>query len=69
MGDEEEIELLESQIKGYYHQYLHVITPLIIALEELDEEYPVEILNEIRAIQTCDNGLLQIFVFIVSFSR
>lgn len=51
MGDEKEIELLESQIKGYYHQYLHVITPLIIALEELDEEYPVEILNEIRAIQ------------------
>lgn len=41
-----------SQISNIYAAYLNVISPLVIQLENLDGEFPVEILNEVRSIFT-----------------
>ncbi len=46
------LEELDSREKGIYNYYSELIAPLIGMLEVVDEEYPVEILNEIRAIFT-----------------
>ena len=42
----------EHRIQELYKQYLDVVCPFIIELETEDGEFPVEILNEIRAITT-----------------
>lgn len=42
----------ESRIKNVFEQYINVVSPYIVQLEVLDSEYPVEILNEIRAVMT-----------------
>ena len=39
----------EIRIAKIYQSYLHEITPFIILIETIDEEYPSEILNELRA--------------------
>lgn len=43
---------INSDIITIYQTYLNTIAPFIIQLETLDGEFPVEILNEIRAIFT-----------------
>lgn len=43
---------LNIRIHQIYETYLTVISPFIIQLEILDSEYPVEIMNELRAILT-----------------
>lgn len=43
---------LEDKEKNIHVQYLDIISPLIGVLEVEDQEYPVEILNEIRAMFT-----------------
>jgi len=43
---------LNSRIKNIYQQHLEVISPLMMQLEIYDAAFPVEILNEIRAIFT-----------------
>lgn len=42
----------EERIKGIYNSYIKDITPFIVSIETFDNEYPVEIINEIRAIFT-----------------
>ncbi|MCM1226181.1 MAG: hypothetical protein NC320_01990 [Clostridium sp.] len=44
--------ITDNNVKGIFETYLNVISPFIIQLEVLDHEFPVEILNEIRAIFT-----------------
>lgn len=48
------IELIDltDDINEIYSQYLNVICPFIVALETDDTEFPIEILNEIRALTT-----------------
>lgn len=41
-----------EKIVAIYDAYANVIAPFIVQLEALDGEFPVEILNEIRAIFT-----------------
>ena len=41
-----------DEIKEIFKLYLEVVCPYIIELESLDEEFPVEILNEIRGVTT-----------------
>lgn len=43
---------LENMTKSIYQSYLDIIAPFIIQLEILDNEFPIEIMNEIRAIFT-----------------
>lgn len=43
---------LDNNVISIYETHLNVIAPLIIQLETLDGEYPIEVLNEIRAIFT-----------------
>ena len=43
---------MDDRVKEIFNTYLNVISPLIVQLEVLDNEFPVEILNEIRAIFT-----------------
>lgn len=43
---------IEERITNIYRVYIEEITPFIVSLEVLDGEYPVEIINEIRAIFT-----------------
>ena len=45
-------ESLESRIKEAYRKYSEIISPFIVFLETEDEEFPVEIINEIRAFTT-----------------
>lgn len=42
----------ELRIREIHRQYIEIICPFIIELETDDCEYPVEIMNEIRAIET-----------------
>lgn len=42
----------ELRIREIHRQYLEIVCPFIIELETDDCEYPVEIMNEIRAIET-----------------
>lgn len=44
--------LMDSEVKGIFDTYLNVISPFVVQLEVLDDEFPVEILNEIRSIFT-----------------
>lgn len=44
--------LSDERITVIYNTYLSVIAPFIIQLEVLDGEFPIEILNEVRAIFT-----------------
>lgn len=41
-----------EEIVEIYDVYVNIIAPFIVQLEALDGEFPVEILNEIRAIFT-----------------
>lgn len=41
-----------TKIVEIYDAYINIISPFILQLESLDGEFPVEILNEIRAIFT-----------------
>lgn len=43
---------INNSINSIYHTYLNTIAPSVVQLEILDGEFPVEILNEIRAIFT-----------------
>lgn len=43
---------MDSNVTGIFNAYLKVISPFIVQLEVLDNKFPVEILNEIRAIFT-----------------
>ena len=43
-------ETYDQRIKEIHHQYKNVISPFIMQLEVLDGLYPIEILNEIRAV-------------------
>ena len=45
-------ENYNKQINEIHSQYLHTISPLIMSIEVLDGEFPIEILNEIRSIFT-----------------
>lgn len=47
-----EREDLDRRVDEIYKNYVEVIAPFIIQLEVLDGEFPVEMLNEIRAIFT-----------------
>ena len=40
----------EDRINEIHHKYINIISPFIMQLEVLDGEYPVEIINEIRAV-------------------
>ena len=42
----------DERVKDIYKNYIEVICPYILQLELLDNEFPIEILNEIRAIFT-----------------
>ena len=42
----------EERVKAVYKNYIGVICPYILQCELLDNEFPIEILNEIRAIFT-----------------
>ena len=42
----------EERVKDIYKNYIEIICPYIIQCELLDNEFPIEILNEIRAIFT-----------------
>jgi hypothetical protein len=48
----ESLSALEKRVNEIYKQYIEVICPYVIEIELLDNEFPVEILNEIRAIFT-----------------
>lgn len=52
MHGTKEREDLDNRIDRIYESYVDVIAPFIIQLEVLDGEFPVEMLNEIRAIFT-----------------
>jgi hypothetical protein len=43
---------IETRAKEIYKEYLNVICPYIVQIELLEGKFPVEILNEIRAIFT-----------------
>ena len=63
------IDECEQKIINIYHAYLNEITPFIVLLETVDNEYPSEILNELRAAFT---HLARYYEFIgedVSFSN
>ncbi|MDY6329440.1 MAG: hypothetical protein SPL51_08140 [Lachnospiraceae bacterium] len=45
-------ELLLNREKEIYEKYQNIVTPYIMELEVRDSEYPIEIMNEIRAIFT-----------------
>ena len=43
-------EAVNNRINEIHDKYTHIISPFIMQLEVLDGEYPVEIINEIRAV-------------------
>ena len=43
---------VEDRIFSIGKQYHNVISPLVNELEVMDEEYPIEIFNELRAVMT-----------------
>jgi len=50
------MQILEKEyndrINEIHYKYVSIISPFIMQIEVLDGEYPVEILNEIRAVFT-----------------
>jgi hypothetical protein len=49
---DEQMEIYASRVISIYNQYMNIISPMIDLLEVLDGEYPIEIMNEIRAVFT-----------------
>ena len=45
-------KVCSERVHAIYDQYINVISPFIVQLEVLDGEFPVKILNEIRAVFT-----------------
>ena len=43
-------KLYEDRINEIHYKYINIISPFVMQLEVLDGEYPIEILNEIRAV-------------------
>lgn len=46
------IDTVDMTMQEIYKQYLEIICPFIVLLEAEDNEFPIEIMNEIRAIFT-----------------
>lgn len=44
--------VIDERIKDIYEKYIYVICPYILQYELLDNTFPIEILNEIRAVFT-----------------
>ena len=50
--NDKDLHKLEEEITSIYGSYLKTIAPFVAELEALDGEFPIEILNEVRAIFT-----------------
>ena len=50
--NDKDLYKLEKEIDSIYDGYLKYIAPFVAQLEVLDGEFPIEILNEVRAIFT-----------------
>ena len=50
--NDKDLYKLEEEITSIYGSYLKTIAPFVAELEALDGEFPIEILNEVRAIFT-----------------
>jgi hypothetical protein len=48
----DDMEIYAGRVISIYNTYINIISPMIVEIELLDGEYPIEIMNEIRAVFT-----------------